>query len=87
VTSTGPGKLAVAGDLTIHGVTKPVTLDVTINKIGTNMMRGGVPAAGFDATATLKRSDFGVTKFVPNASDEVTVRITMETYAPKQQKK
>jgi polyisoprenoid-binding protein YceI len=82
VTSTGKDKLAVAGDLTIHGVTKPVTLDVTINKIGTNPMRG-VPAAGFDATTTIKRSDFGVSKYVPNVSDEVVIHITMEAFAPK----
>jgi len=84
VTSSAPGKLAVAGDLTIHGVTKPVTLDVTVNKIGTNPMRG-VPAAGFDATATIKRSDFGVALYVPNVSDEVTLHITMEAFAPKPQ--
>ncbi len=86
VTSTGPNKLAVAGDLTIHGVTKPATLDVTINNIGMHPMRG-VAAAGFDATATIKRSDFGVSKFMPNVSDDVTLHITMEAYAPKQQKK
>jgi polyisoprenoid-binding protein YceI len=84
VTSPGPGKLAVAGDLTIHGVTKPVTLDVTVNKIGTHPMRN-VAAAGFDATATIKRSDFGVALYVPNVSDEVTLHITMEAFAPKQQ--
>ena len=82
VTSSGNGHLAVAGDLTIHGVTKPATFDVEINKIGTHPMRG-VPAAGFDATATIKRSDFGVSKYVPNVSDEVTIHVTMEAYAPK----
>jgi polyisoprenoid-binding protein YceI len=85
VTSTGKDKLAVSGDLTIHGVTKPVTLDVTINKIGTQPMRG-VAAAGFDATATIKRSDFGIAQYVPNVSDEVTLHITMESFAPKPQK-
>ena len=86
VTSTGKDKLAVTGDLTIRGVTKPVTLDVTINKIGVNMMHGGVPAVGFDATATVKRSDFGLTAFVPNVSDEVALHITMEAYTPKPKK-
>jgi len=84
VTSTGTNKLAVTGDMTIHGVTKPVTLDVTINKIGTHPMRN-VAAAGFDATATIKRSDFGVARYVPNVSDEVTLHITMEAFAPKPQ--
>jgi len=36
------------------------------------------PAAGFDATGTLKRSDFGVGAYVPNVSDEITLRITTE---------
>ncbi len=85
VTSTGANKLAVAGDLTIHGVTKPVTLDVTINKIGMHPMRQ-VAAVGFDATATIKRSDFGVDKYVPNVGDDVTLHITMEAFAPKPQK-
>ena len=84
VTSAGKDKLTVVGDMTIHGVTKKETLDVTINKIGMHPMRG-VPAAGFDATATIKRSDFGVSKYVPNVSDEVSLHITMEAYAPKAQ--
>ncbi|HTD28604.1 MAG TPA: YceI family protein [Xanthomonadaceae bacterium] len=85
VTSSGKDKLAVAGDLTIHGVTKPVVLDVTINKVGIHPMRG-VPAAGFDATATIKRSDFGISKYVPNVSDDVQLHITLEAAAPKAQK-
>jgi polyisoprenoid-binding protein YceI len=82
VTSTGKDKLAVAGDLTIHGVTKPVTFDVTINKIGLYPFKN-VPAVGVDAVTTIKRSDFGVSKYVPNSSDEVTIHVTMEASAPK----
>jgi polyisoprenoid-binding protein YceI len=82
VTSSAPDKLTVAGDLTIHGVTKPVTLDVTGNKVGMHPMRG-VAAVGFDATTTIKRSDFGIGKYVPNVSDEVTLHITMEAFSPK----
>lgn len=78
VEAAGEGKLKVAGDLTIHGVTKPVVLDVTINKIGEHPM-AKVPAAGFDATTTIKRSEFGVGGYVPAVGDEVTLRITMET--------
>ena len=77
VTAAGEGKLAVAGDLTIHGVTRPVVLDVTINGIGEHPMRK-LPAAGFDATATIKRSDFGVGAYVPAVGDEVTLSITVE---------
>jgi polyisoprenoid-binding protein YceI len=80
VESAGADKLRVTGDLTIHGVTRPTTFDVAINKIGEHPMRK-VPAAGFTATATIKRSDFGVDKYVPNIPDEV--RITVSTEALK----
>jgi len=77
-----PDQLKVTGDLTLHGVTKPVTLDVTVNKVGEHPMRKA-PAAGFDATATLKRSDFGITKYVPNVSDDIKIHITSETVEAK----
>lgn len=74
--------LKVTGDLTLHGVTKPVVLDATVNKIGDNPMMK-VPSAGFDADVTLKRSDFGVGKFVPNVSDEVKVHISLDSHLAK----
>lgn len=77
VTAAGEGQLKVAGDLTIHGVTRPVVLDVTINKIGEHPM-AKVPAAGFDATTTILRSDFGVGAYVPMVGDEVRIDITVE---------
>ena len=77
VTAAGEGKLAVAGDLTIHGVTRPVVLDVTINGVGEHPMRK-LPAAGFDASTKIKRSDFGVGAYVPAVGDEVTLSITVE---------
>ena len=82
VEAAGPKALKVSGDLTLHGVTKPVVLDVTINQIGPYPM-GGRPAAGFDATTTLKRSDFGIDRFVPNVSDEIALTITAEAQLPK----
>jgi len=69
--------LKVTGDLTLHGVTKPIVLDVTVNKVGEHPMRKA-PAAGFDATTTIKRSDFGITKYVPMVSDDIKIRITSE---------
>ena len=77
VTAAGEGRLAVAGDLTIHGVTRPVVLDVTINGVGEHPMRK-LPAAGFDASAKIKRSDFGVGAYVPAVGDEITLKITVE---------
>jgi polyisoprenoid-binding protein YceI len=79
VTSAGKDKLKVVGDLTVHGVTKSVTLDVTVNKVGPHPMMK-VQTAGFDATATIKRSDFGVGAYVPNVSDEIKIRITTEAH-------
>ena len=76
------GMLKVTGDLTVHGVTKPAVLDVRINKLGTHPMAGD-EAAGFDATATIVRSDFGVGKYAPNVSDEIVITITTETHKAK----
>jgi polyisoprenoid-binding protein YceI len=77
-----PDHLRVTGDLTLHGVTKPVTLDVTVTKVGQNPMRKA-DAAGFAATATLKRSDFGITKYLPNVADEVKISIDSEAIEAK----
>ncbi len=82
VKAAGKGKLIVVGDLTIKGVTKPVTLNVTFNKAGVHPL-GKREAIGFDATATVKRSEFGLGAYVPNVSDEVTLTITTEAMVPK----
>ena len=82
VKAAGEGKLTVVGDLTIKDITKPVTLDVTINKIGMQPMAKR-EAAGFQATTTIKRSDFGVGLYAPNVSDNVTLTITTEAIVPK----
>jgi polyisoprenoid-binding protein YceI len=81
VEDLGDGKLKVSGDLTIKDITKPVVLDVTLNKIGENMQKQA--AIGFDASTTIKRSDFGVGLYAPAVSDEVRIRITTEAGAPK----
>lgn len=83
VESAGEGKLKITGDLTIKDITRPVVLDATINKVGENPMTGQ-PAAGFDAVATIKRTDFGLGLYAPNVSDEVQLRITTEAGVPKQ---
>jgi polyisoprenoid-binding protein YceI len=77
VEKAGDNGLKITGDLSIHGVTKSVTLNAKVNKIGLfEMMK--VQAAGFDAETVIKRSDFGVSKYVPNVSDEIPVRITLD---------
>ncbi len=82
VKAAGKGKLTVIGDLTIKGITKPVTLNVTINKIGEQPMAKRA-AAGFNASAMVKRTDFGLGKYAPNVSDEVKLTITTEAIVPK----
>jgi len=76
----GPNRLKVTGDLTIKGNTHPVVLDVTMNRFGEHPMLKR-PAAGFDATTTIKRSDFGVGAYAPNVSDDVQITITTEAVA------
>lgn len=78
----GGNHFKVTGNLTVHGVTKPVVLDATLNKSGQHPMLK-VPAIGFDATATIKRSDFGVGAYVPAVSDEIQIRITTEGHTGK----
>ena len=78
----GDHQFKVTGDLTVHGVTRTVVLDATLNKVGPNAM-SGAQSIGFDATATLKRSDFGVGAYVPKVGDEIHIRITTEGSVPK----
>ena len=78
----GKDKLSVAGDMTLHGVTRPAVFEVTILKVGMHPMRK-VPAVGFEATTTLKRSEFGVGGLLHAASDDVKLRIAMEAQQPK----
>jgi len=73
---TGKDTAIVHGTLTLHGVSKPVDLEVRLNKIGENMMKK--PTAGFSATALIKRSDFGITTYLPALGDEVRLDIESE---------
>ncbi|WP_289036030.1 YceI family protein [uncultured Roseibium sp.] len=78
VEKTGENTLKVTGDLTIKDVTKPAVLDVTVTTIGDHPM-AKKPAAGFAVTSTIKRSDYGMDKFVPYVGDEITVTFHAET--------
>ncbi len=84
VEKTGADSFSVSGDLTIHGVTKAATLAVKLLKSGEHPMKK-VPALGFDATTTVKRSDFGVDKLAPLVSDEIEIHIALEAQQPKAQ--
>jgi polyisoprenoid-binding protein YceI len=86
VKRTGDKTAALTGLLTLHGVTKPVTLNVTLNKVGPNPMMQTQEDAGFTLTGTIKRSDFGMTAFIPVVSDEVTLDIEVDGQHPIQPK-
>jgi polyisoprenoid-binding protein YceI len=64
----------VSGDLTIKGVTKPVVLDAAFDAAGTNPFNKK-ETVSFEATTTIKRSDFGIANLVPLVADEVELKI------------
>ncbi|WP_294287244.1 YceI family protein [uncultured Sphingomonas sp.] len=76
VVATGQ-RAKIAGDLTLNGVTKPVTLDATFSGAGKMPAQmGGKETVGFHASTTIKRSDFGVNYAIPMVSDAVKLDIT-----------
>ncbi len=77
IEKTGEKTGTITGNLTMHGVTKPVTLDVTFNREGENPNIKKY-VAGFSASATLTRSEFGIKAYVPYVGDEITLRIEAE---------
>jgi len=74
---TGEDKLNVTGDLMIMGTTKPVTLETTILKAANHPMRN-TPIIGVSAEATVLRSEWGLTRSLPNVGDEVTILVSVE---------
>jgi len=74
---TGEDTAEITGDLTVNGTTQSVVLDAQLNQAASHPMQNK-DWAGFDATTTLKRSDFGLGKFAPAVSDEVEVMISIE---------
>ena len=76
ITVTGPATGTITGDLTLHGVAKPVTLAASFAGGGVNPMTKAY-VLGFSATGTLKRSDFGINR-VPAIGDTVTLTISGE---------
>jgi polyisoprenoid-binding protein YceI len=76
----GDRPVSIEGNLTLKGVTKPVTLTVTDFKTGQNMMKKD--AIGADATAKISRSAFNMSKYVPSVSDDVMLSIAIEAAAP-----
>src|SRR5690606_12488359 len=80
VRPTGDASFDLVGELTLKGVTRPVTLHATINKAGPHPFTKK-PALGVSATGTIRRTEFGVSEFAPMVSDEVQLRIELEASA------
>jgi polyisoprenoid-binding protein YceI len=67
----------VSGILTLHGISKPITLNMILNKNDISPI-SKKKTAGFSGTAKIKRSEFGITLYLPGLSDEVTLDIQAE---------
>ena len=75
VTRTGARTAIITGNLTLHGVTKPVSINVTFNGVAA---MPGRTVAGFDGEADVKRTEFGMTTEFPGVSDDVRLLIEGE---------
>jgi polyisoprenoid-binding protein YceI len=75
VETTGKYSAKVTGDLTLHGVTKAVTLDVKFNGAGVNPLDKKY-TTGFEVSGKIKRSDFGVKTYLPLIGDDVALIIS-----------
>lgn len=74
----------IVGDLTVRGVTRPVTLEAQFTGAGANPM-SKAETVGFSAITTVKRSDFGVDFGIPMVSDTVDLRLTAAFEKPAEQ--
>jgi polyisoprenoid-binding protein YceI len=75
----GDKLVAVNGNLTLRGVTKPVTLKVEAFNCGNHPMNKK-PMCGADASTTIKRSEFGVKYGIPAVGDDVKLSIPIEAF-------
>ena len=77
IESSGEDKFNLTGDLTIKGVTKSVTLEATILKAANHPMRK-TPTIGLTAMTEISRSEWGLTRGLPNVGDEISIFISTE---------
>ncbi|MEM7459858.1 MAG: YceI family protein [Pseudomonadota bacterium] len=75
---TGDLEGTVTGDLTLLGVTKPVSLDVSYGGVANPPWFGERDVIGFTASTTVQRSEFGMGAYIPNISDAVMVEFSGE---------
>lgn len=74
----GPDRAFVHGTLTLHGVARPVKLDVTLNALKRHPLPPFRRTAGFSATATISRAEFGIDAWKSVIGDSVELRIEAE---------
>jgi polyisoprenoid-binding protein YceI len=80
VEKTGENKGKITGDLTLHGVTKPIT--ATIVRRVTKHFTGKWMVHGFVATGSFKRTDFGLKAFIPWIGDKIDFTVILEQRRP-----
>jgi polyisoprenoid-binding protein YceI len=76
IVATGRDTADVTGDLTMHGVTKPVTLKAKFNAAGVSPVDKAY-TTGFEVSGQVKRTDFGVSKYAPYVGDDVHLIISV----------
>lgn len=81
IVRTGHDTAKITGNLSFHGVIKPETLEVTFNAAGVNFLSKQY-TVGFNATGTIKRSDFAESTYVPIIGDEVSLIISVAFVKP-----
>ena len=69
----------ITGNLTLHGVTKSISIPVTLNKLGQNPVNEKM-AVGFSAETSIKRSDFDIKGFLPMVGDTVHLLVDVEAH-------
>lgn len=82
VTFDDDDEATVEGELTMHGVTQPATLEVDDINCKPNPMDQKKYTCGFSAETAIKRSDFGMDAFIPLVADEVEIQIEAEANRP-----
>lgn len=79
ISMSGKKTAKIQGILTVRGVSKPIVLNATLNKVGQNPISNKM-TAGFTATTQLKRTDFGINTLSPGLGDDVKITIELEAY-------
>lgn len=77
VEPTSPTTARITGNLTLKGITRPISFDATFNQAGLHPVDKQY-TVGFDGRAIIKRSEFGISAYLPLVGDEVTLRLEGE---------